>query len=77
MHTAASVTGCKVKVNKVFKIPTKFFQLRSEKLDKMVDIPVPSSHIGLKPVQCRLISKQKRNGMVKEFKIFLQSSYHA
>lgn len=65
MHAVPSVTGCKVKVNKVFKIPAEAFQLRSEKLDKMVDVQVPSSHIGVKPVQCRLISKKKRIGMVK------------
>lgn len=67
MHTVPSMTGCKVRVNKVFEIPAKSFQLRSEALDKMVDVPVPSSHIGLKPVQCRLISKKKSNGMVKQF----------
>jgi len=29
----------------------------------MIDVPIPKSHIGLRPVKCRLLSRRKREGM--------------
>lgn len=63
MHTLPSIVGYKVDVNKVFKIPPEPLQIFSEKFDKMVDIPLPSSYTGLGPVSCRLLSAKRREGM--------------
>lgn len=66
MHTLPNMVGPKLKVNKVFKILPEPLAIYSEKLDKMVDIPLPTSHIGLQPLSCRLLSAKKRKGMVKK-----------
>lgn len=66
MHTLPSIVGYKVEVNKVFKIPPEPLQIHSEKFGKLVDIPLPKSHIGLGPVSCRLLSAKRRKGMVGE-----------
>lgn len=66
MHTLPSIVGYKVDVNKVFKIPPEPLQIFSKKFDKMVDIPLPSSHTGLGAVSCRLLSAKRRKGMVGE-----------
>lgn len=66
MHTLPSIVGYKVEVNKVFKIPPEPLQLFSEKFGKLVDIPLPSSHTGLGSVSCRLLSANRRKGMVGE-----------
>ena len=54
----------KICVNKVFTISPEPMQVHSEKLGKVVKIPIPSSHIGTKPINCRLFSASKRDGMV-------------
>lgn len=64
MHTLPSIVGYKVEVNKVFKIPPEPLKIFSKKFDKMVEIPLPTSHTGLGPVSCRLLSAKKRKGMV-------------
>lgn len=74
MHALPSIVGYKVEVNKVFKIPPEFLQVYSEKLGKMVDVPVPKSHIGIAPVSCRLLSAKKRKGMVGESSCQLEPS---
>jgi hypothetical protein len=35
-------------------------------MNEKYEVPIPSSHIGNKPIQGRLISKQLRRGMVSE-----------
>jgi hormone-sensitive lipase len=42
--------------------------------DKMVDVPLPSSHIGLGAVSCRLLSAKRRKGMVGEKSATLEPS---
>ena len=54
----------KVAFNELFTIPPEPLQLYSEKLEKLVEIPIPECHIGPKPVRCRLLSASKRDGMV-------------
>jgi hormone-sensitive lipase len=66
MHTLPSIVGYKVEINKVFKIPPEPLQIHSEKYGKLIDIPLPHSHIGLGSVSCRLLSAKKRIGMVGE-----------
>lgn len=53
-------------VNYSFKIAPDPMQVDSEKFARLVDIPVPSSHIGIHPVTCRLLSRQHRIGMVTQ-----------
>lgn len=58
------LTEHKISVNEVLFITPEPLQLFSEKTGKLVEIPVPSSHIGEKPIACRLFSAQRREGMV-------------
>lgn len=55
----------KLRVNKIFQITTEPMQLYSESSKSMVDIPIPTSHMGVSSIQCRLMSAEKRKGMVK------------
>lgn len=64
MHTLPNMVGFQVEVNKLFKIQPEPLEIHSKKFDKMIDIPVPSSHIEVGPVSCRLLCAKKRNGMV-------------
>jgi hypothetical protein len=66
MHALPRLVGYKVDVNRVFNIPPEPLQIYSEKHKKMIDIPVPHSHIGKEPVSCRLLSTRRRKGMVGE-----------
>lgn len=66
MHALPRFVGYKVDVNRVFKIPPEPLEIYSKRFDKMVDIPVPHSHIGREPVSCRLLCSRRRNGMVGE-----------
>lgn len=60
------LTEHKIDVNKVLKIPTDPIKLYSEKFDKLIDIPVPKSHVGIKPtISCRLLAARRRKGMVR------------
>lgn len=52
-------------VNHLFEIEPEPVQTLSEKLNKMIEVQPPSSHIGLAPVRCRLMSLNKRRGMVR------------
>lgn len=54
----------KLEVNNVFTVPPEPLHLHSAKLDTLVNIPVPSAHIGAHPISCRLLSKYRRTGMV-------------
>lgn len=54
-----------VAVNKIFHIPTAPLSLFSDAKGEMVDIPIPSCHIGVKPIACRLLSARQRKGMVR------------
>ena len=54
----------KVSVNVVFHIPCEPLTLpKSNFENEMIDIPIPTSHLGPGPVQVRLISAKRRVGM--------------
>lgn len=74
MHTLPNVLSVRVEVNKTFKIPAEPMKIFSPKFDKQIDIPLPHSHSGTKPVSCRLISAQRRVGMVSYAKVNLLSA---
>lgn len=59
-----AISEHKIGVNGTFKIAPNPLQVHSEVHGRLVDIPVPSSHIGVAPIHCRLLSKQQRKGMV-------------
>ena len=61
----------KIAINKDFTISCEPLQLYSEKLGKHVEIQIPSSHAGNKPINCRLLSAKKRDGMVSYLKFLL------
>lgn len=64
LHTLGSMRAHRIAVNKVFKIHPKPLEIFSKKFDKMVNIPLPTSHTGSAPVSCRLLSAKMRKGMV-------------
>jgi hypothetical protein len=66
MHALPRLAGYKVDVNRVFKIPPEPLEIYSKKFDKMINIPVPHSHIGREPVSCRLLCTRRRYGIVGE-----------
>lgn len=68
--------GDKVEVNKVFKIPPQELKIFSVKYRKDVDIPIPHSHIGTKPVSCRLMSAHRRQGMVRANHLILLDRFY-
>lgn len=56
----------KVKINEKFYIKTeKLMITKMNKFDTYL-VPIPTSHIGIKSIQCRLMSRKKRSGMVKQ-----------
>ena len=65
------ITEHRLKVNKVFTISPDPLQLYSSKFGKLVDIPIPSSHVEVQPISCRLLSKNCRKGMVSIINLFL------
>lgn len=66
MHSLPSFVGFKVKVSRVITIPPEPIQLKAEKSDEIINIPIPQSHGGAGPVKARLISAVKRKGMIGE-----------
>lgn len=68
VHTLPSVIGTAVKINKVINIPPEPIQLKHTVTEQMVDIPIPSSHIGAASVVARLICAHRREGMMGEKK---------
>lgn len=65
MQSAVNVFGSRVEVNRVFEIKAEPLQIYSEALQKFVEVPIPMSHIGEKPIPCRLISAKRRVDMVR------------
>ncbi|XP_005185270.2 hormone-sensitive lipase [Musca domestica] len=74
MHKIPSIVGSSIKVNQVIEIPAETLQLpktkRTERTNDdidndILDIPVPSSHLGPGLViQSRLLSARRREGMM-------------
>lgn len=54
-----------IAINRIFHIPPAPLKLFSDAKGEMVDIPIPSCHIGVKPIACRLLSARQRKGMVR------------
>jgi hormone-sensitive lipase len=57
------LTELKIPVNESFQISPEPLKIFSEKSGKLVEIPIPSSHIGAKPIKCRLLSIRWRKRM--------------
>lgn len=55
----------RISVNEVILIPPNPLQIYSDEFKTMIDIPIPSSHIGIEPIKCRLQSAKIRKGMVR------------
>uniref|UniRef100_A0A8D8DN94 Hormone-sensitive lipase n=2 Tax=Culex pipiens TaxID=7175 RepID=A0A8D8DN94_CULPI len=75
MHSLPSFVGFKVKVSRVITIPPEPIELKAEKSDVMISIPIAQSHCGAGPVKARLISAVKRKGMIGE-KVNTRSTIH-
>lgn len=58
------LTESKIRVNKKFFISPEPFKVYSKSLDNFVDISPPVSHVGWRPIACRLFSASRRKGMV-------------
>lgn len=57
--------GQKLTLNRTFYIEPKQLTIMKENDNGEFEVPIPSSQIGVKDIQCRLISKTIRRGMVK------------
>lgn len=69
MHFLPSVIGSSVKVNRVITIPPEPLQLKSVRdATILIDIPVPTAHLGIGSVSARLISANRFEGMIGERK---------
>ncbi|EFA02512.1 hormone-sensitive lipase [Tribolium castaneum] len=58
------VVAPSVAVSRIISLPPEPFTLEVD--GREIDVPVPSSHIGRKPVQVRLISHEVHEGMIGE-----------
>lgn len=54
-----------MEVNRTFEIQPEMLQIYSASLQKFVEIPIPMSHVGVRPIQCRLLSARRRIDMVR------------
>lgn len=64
IHYFSSMTmSCQLEVNHLMLIPTEELVVQSAS-GSLVDVPIPMSHIGVKPIQVKLLSSVKRVGMV-------------
>lgn len=66
MYSLPVIAGARVKINRVFQIPPEPLQTLCITTGQMLDVPVPSSHIGPGSVKARLISNVERVGMIGE-----------
>lgn len=64
MKQVPTVVGHNVAISKIIQIPPEPLTLTIDNKD--IDIPIPTSHIGKRPVQVRLISYEVREGMIGE-----------
>lgn len=64
MHHLPSVVAQTVAVSKIIELPPEPLTLTID--GKEIQVPVPNSHIGTKPVRVRLISYELREGMIGE-----------
>lgn len=67
MYALPNMFGVKVKINKLITIPPEALEMKRIYGDnEMVEIPIPTSHIGPGSVTARLLSSVRREGMVGE-----------
>lgn len=59
-----SIFSKQLKVNETFFIATDELKVAKNNPDNLFKVPIPMSHIGLKKIQCRLMSSKLRKGMV-------------
>lgn len=65
--SVTTVFGHKIKVNRLITIPPEPLEIASTiNPNEMIQIPVPSSHLGVGPVTARLLSNVRREGMIGE-----------
>ncbi|KAF5285296.1 hypothetical protein FQA39_LY04395 [Lamprigera yunnana] len=64
MKQVPFVVGQSVAVSKLIQIPPQSLVINVN--EEEIDVPIPSSHIGKRPIQVRLISHDVREGMIGE-----------
>lgn len=64
MKQVPSVIGQNVAVSKIIQIPPEQLILTVD--DRDIEVPIPNSYLGKRPVQVRLISHDVREGMIGE-----------
>lgn len=64
MKALPSIFGSRVEVSHLFEIDTKPMRIYSEKFNREIDVPLPQSHTGLRPIPVRLISLRRRGRMI-------------
>lgn len=65
MHTIPSIVGSKITINKLLTLTPETIKMPSvNAAGEFVEIKAPYSHIGNGPIQVRLISSHRRQGMV-------------
>lgn len=58
------LTESHIAVNEVFKIHPDLLEIKKDQNNDFVEIPVPKSHSGVRPIICRLLSAKRRKGKV-------------
>ncbi|XP_044730297.1 hormone-sensitive lipase [Chrysoperla carnea] len=53
-----------IQVNKIISIPPEPLEYLNKTTKERIQIPIPQAHIGIKPIQVRLISACNREGMI-------------
>lgn len=67
MYALPNVFGVKIKVNRLITIPPEPLEMESISVaNEFIQIPVPSSHLGVGSVTARLLSNVRREGMIGE-----------
>lgn len=64
MRTLPSIFGRRVEVSHLFEINTNPLTIKSAKFNREINVPLPQSHTGLRPIPVRLISAKRRGRMI-------------
>lgn len=64
MKTLPSIFGRQVDVSHLFEIDANPMKIHSARLGTQIDVPLPRSHTGLRPIPVRLISAKRRGRMI-------------
>jgi hypothetical protein len=60
-------------VNKLIEIAPEIISIESKK--GLLNVQIPNSFIGERPIKCRLLSAKRRNGMIGEQSTYEPSKY--